>query len=204
MMELWNKIKGGGITVTGITSGVLGFMLLQFLNAKGANITNEELVTALSGFVITVGVVRRMYVNYIAMLAVMLLGAACLTTGCSTFQVEFSDDPTTGTRYASTLKVAPFGRLGEGIAAMGYDWDGQSGGISVGQNVKDVDNTAQVEVVKIAVEAAIMAAQMYATSGASAVIPRARPAPIPAPPVIIEVPAPPVEEGIEIPEVENE
>ena len=219
MMELWNKIKGGGITVTGITSGVVGFMLLQFLNARGANITNEELVAALSGLVITIGVVRRVYVNYIAVFAVLLLGAACLTTGCSTFQVEFSDTPQMGTQYKSSLHVAPFGKLGEGIAAMGYNWDAQSGEISVGQNVKDVDNTAQVEIVRIAVEAAIMAAQMYATGGASAALPRSRPAPapapapaptlLPAPPTIIEVPPPPVEpegteEGIEIPEVEDE
>lgn len=168
ILGMWEKIKGGGITVTGISSGIFGAVLLGVLNARGANISQEELVAAIAGWVITIGVVRRMYNFMVApSFLVIVLAGAMLTSGCSTFSVDFHDDPQTGTHYASKLNVAPFGKLGEGIAAMGYNWDQEAGEISVGQNVKDVDNTAQVDVVKIAVEAAVMALQAYITSGAS-------------------------------------
>ena len=200
MLELWNKIKGGGITVTGAASGIVGLVVLQWLNARGAEITNEQLLAVVAGFTITVGVCRRMY-NFArgSALLLLILGASTLGMSCSTFEVEFSDNAQTGTNYKSRLNVAPFGKLGEGIAAMGYNWDQAAGEISVGQNVKDVDNTAQVDVVRIAVEAAIMAAQMYATSGASAAIPKRAPVAVqPERPIVVELPPPPVEPVEEI------
>ena len=87
----------------------------------------------------------------------LLVLAGCLAlAGCSTFSNKFIDAD--GTSYESHLMVAPFSTLQGGDAQMRYKWTQTDGNIGVGASVASIDQTGQIEVVRMAIEAAVQAA----------------------------------------------
>lgn len=103
---------------------------------------------------------------------------------CSTFSTEFVDAD--GTTFKSRTMIAPFSKMDQDVAKMGYKWTPENGEISIGRDITGVDQTAQIEAARVAMDAVIKAAQAYlaATTGI--------------PPV--SIPSLPLPESFEIPE----
>ncbi len=121
-----------------------------------------------------------------------------LLAGCSTFTTEFVDAD--GTNFRSRTMIAPFSKMDQDVAQMSYKWNQTDGAIGIGRDIQGVDQTAQLEAAKVAMEAVIKAAQAYLA--ASTGIP---PITIPIPkkpeaPIVLDIPPPPMEPA----EVRNE
>ena len=98
-----------------------------------------------------------------------LLLCFCIScVGCSYVSTEFVDQD--GTHFKNTLYLAPFSTLARNASKMGYQFQTNpdqsgTGKITVGGETNNLDNSAQLQAITVALEALKLATAGAVTGG---------------------------------------